>query len=501
MGKNLDHAPNHEWTEQEIKNRKPFENDIDIKNKKPEESRYEVPDEKISGLYLIVQPSGVKSFALRYRLNGKPAKFTLGRYLPPEHRKKKAKASADPQVGDDLMLADAHLLAIDIKHQVKRGIDPARAKRERKDEQQRKDANTFASVAMAYLADQCGMEIDSDGEPLFDRAQKRTGRERYYMLRRLVLPTLGNRPIAGIGKGDIEDLLDQIAKGKKGKLKNADGQPIRGGKTAADRTLALIRTILNWRARKSKNDDYRAPMLGGLMRVEPSEAVRSRVLSDPELRVIWKTASETETPFNAFVKFLLLTAARRSEASAITRNEVTEITYNKVDRERRKSEEVTATVWTLPKERNKSKQDLARPLSEAALAVLAALPKVEGCPFYFTTDGKHPISAYSKFKLKFDAAVLKTLREQDPKAGPLPPFRLHDLRRTSRSLLSRAGISPDHAERALGHVLGGIRSVYDKHAYLQEKHEAFDELAALIQRIVSPNVVQLQFPRAAGDSD
>jgi hypothetical protein len=67
--------------------------------------------------------------------------------------------------------------------------------------------------------------------------------------------------------------------------------------------------------------------------------------------------------------------------------------------------------------------------------------------------------------------------------------------------LSRAGVSPDHAERCLGHLIGGVRKNYDKHQYLAEKHEAFDELAALIQRIVSPNVVQLQFPRAAGDSD
>jgi hypothetical protein len=68
-------------------------------------------------------------------------------------------------------------------------------------------------------------------------------------------------------------------------------------------------------------------------------------------------------------------------------------------------------------------------------------------------------------------------------------------------LLSRAGISPDHCERALGHTIGGIRGVYDKHVYLQEKHEAFDELAAMIHRIVSPKVVQLHVPRAVGEGN
>jgi hypothetical protein len=206
MGKSLDHAPDRRWTEKEITNRKPFKTDIEIQKKTPEELRYEVPDADIGGLYLIVQPSGIKSFALRYRLNGKPAKFTLGRYLPPEHRAKKAKASADPQVGDYLMLADAHKLAIDIKHQVQRGIDPARAKRERKDEQQRAEANTFRSVAEAYLIDQCGMEIGTEGKAHFDRSKKRSGPERYRTLKRLVFPTLGGKPIAEIKKDDIDRL-------------------------------------------------------------------------------------------------------------------------------------------------------------------------------------------------------------------------------------------------------------------------------------------------------
>jgi hypothetical protein len=152
----------------------------------------------------------------------------------------------------------------------------------------------------------------------------------------LVFPTLGGVSIHQIRKDDIEDLLDQIAKGRKGKLKNDEGQPIKGGKTAADRTLALVRKILNWRAAKSKNDDYRAPVLSGLTKVDPSDAVRERTLSDNELRVIWQTASETKGPFGAFVRFLLLTASRRGEASAMTHNEVAEITYNKVDRDRRK---------------------------------------------------------------------------------------------------------------------------------------------------------------------
>ena len=61
---------------------------------------------------------------------------------------------------------------------------------------------------------------------------------------------------------------------------------------------------------------------------------------------------------------------------------------------------------------------------------------------------------------------------------------LHDLRRTARSLMSRAGVDTDHAERCLGHVISGVRGVYDRHEYLAEKSQAFEALAALIDNII-----------------
>jgi integrase len=63
---------------------------------------------------------------------------------------------------------------------------------------------------------------------------------------------------------------------------------------------------------------------------------------------------------------------------------------------------------------------------------------------------------------------------------------LHDLRRTSRTLLSRAGVAPDTAERCLGHAIVGVRATYDRHEYQSEKAAAFEALAALIERIVRP---------------
>jgi hypothetical protein len=70
-----------------------------------------------------------------------------------------------------------------------------------------------------------------------------------------------------------------------------------------------------------------------------------------------------------------------------------------------------------------------------------------------------------------------------------------------RSLISRAGVDTDHAERCLGHIIGGVRGVYDRHEFYNEKKKAFEELSMLLQQIVNPpddtNIVA--FPQTANE--
>jgi integrase len=164
------------------------------------------------------------------------------------------------------------------------------------------------------------------------------------------------------------------------------------------------------------------------------------------------------------LQFLLLTAARRGEA--------TEMVWAELD----------GTDWVLPAVRNKVKADLVRPLSSAALTVLAKLPRFAGCDLVFTTDGRRAISGFDHFKKHFDAACSVT------------NWRLHDLRRTSRSLMSRAGVNADIAERMLGHTIGGVRKTYDRHEYHSEKKIGFEKLARQIELIINPqfNISQLR---------
>jgi integrase len=148
--------------------------------------------------------------------------------------------------------------------------------------------------------------------------------------------------------------------------------------------------------------------------------------------------------------------------------------------------ELADGVWNLPASRNKVKADLTRPLSRAAQAILDERPRFDGCPFIFTNDGKRKLWGFSYLKKQFD------------KACKVSGWQLHDLRRTARSLMSKAGVAADHAERCLGHAIGGVRGTYDRHDYRPEMQHAYEALAAQIECIINPpppNVRQLRRSR------
>jgi integrase len=385
-------------------------------------------------------------------------KLRLGTYFHGEVRD-----GPKPTIGGLLTLGGARELAIKKVNEISQGIDPAADLRASKEAAAKKASDTFEVIAKKYLRREFGMK--DDGTFDFTQTKFRSGPNRRDMLKRSVFPTLGHRPIAEIKKSEIVELLDKLADGelsgatRKGK-KN-------GGPIAANRCLAIIRRIINWHAIRSNEDDYRPPLLKGL--TWGVEHKRKRILNDDELRIIWKTADEDISPFGALIKFLLLTAARRNEAAEMPWSEI------------------NGTDWVLPEKRNKVKLDLVRPLSKAAQAVLAAQPKIEGCKYVFTY-GRGPFLGFSKQKRLFDEKVTEALRKKDPKAKPLENWTLHDLRRTARTLMSRkvTGISPDHAERCLGHVIGGMRGVYDRYEFYDEKKHAYEALARQIEFIINP---------------
>jgi integrase len=291
--------------------------------------------------------------------------------------------------------------------------------------------NTVQTIAEEYLA--------RDGAAL------RSVRQQRLVLLRLVYPRIGARQIGEIRRSDIVKLLDRVAD--------------ENGPRQADAVLAFVRRIFNWHAKRS--DDFRSPIVRGMARTKPSQRRRQWILTDAELRAVWAAAEAQPSPFGRLCQFLLLTAVRRNEAARMRRDEV------------------EGDEWVVPAARYKTGAELLIPLSPAALAVLERTPQVGA--FVFTNDGRRPLSGFSKGKAAFDAVC------------GVKGWTLHDLRRSARSLMSRAGVSSDVAEMCLGHVLGAVRQTYDRHSYAAEKRLAFEKLAGLISRIVDPqaNVVSL----------
>jgi integrase len=266
-----------------------------------------------------------------------------------------------------------------------------------------------------------------------------------------VAPAIGKLPIYDLRRSQVVEMLDTIED--------------QHGPVQADRTLAYLRKCLNWYA--LRDDRFVPPIVPGMARTKAKERARDRVLSDDEIRLIWPAL---EGIWGAFVKVLLLTAQRRSEVGGMRRSEIDQ-----------------NGVWTIPLERSKSKRPNVISLSRAALDIIDA--QSNGYDHVFASRKETSFSAWSKPKNEFDMVVAKA------KGGePLPNWTLHDLRRTAKTLMVRAGVRPDISERVLGHVIAGVEGVYDRHSYLDEKRDALEKLAALVKRILNPpaeNIVQL----------
>jgi hypothetical protein len=122
---------------------------------------------------------------------------------------------------------------------------------------------------------------------------------------------------------------------------------------------------------------------------------------------------------------------------------------------------------------------LTRQIIDAVLIIDAD----QGKDYVFSLDGRKPLNGWSKCKEKLDARMRAELQRQGIE---WQDWQLRDLRRTARTLMSRAGIQTEVSEHALGHQMSAIRKTYDRYEYLPEKVEAFDKLAAWVERIVNP---------------
>ena len=142
--------------------------------------------------------------------------------------------------------------------------------------------------------------------------------------------------------------------------------------------------------------------------------------------------------------------------------------------------DISSGVWEIATEPREKGNAGALRLPAVARAIIDAQPRYADNPYVLAGRAATHIANSGKTKAAFNTKLPPDMR----------PWVLHDLRRTARSLMSRAGVSREHAEHVMGHAVGGIVGVYDLHNYAAEKADALAKLADLIESIIAPPPVQ-----------
>jgi integrase len=446
--------------------------------------RREIGDKGAPGLYLIIQPSGAKSWAMRFRRpDGRPAKLHLGAV-----DLSGKEIDGDPVIGMPLSLAAARQLAATVHRDRQRDIDVVDA---RKTEKKRKKnqaladaANNFADLARAYVdghakpntrrweetARNLGLRFDA--EEAARKVKDETETER---LRR-VWPTITNgladhwsgRSAKSIDASAIQVIVDDARKA------GIPGVKVRRKGKSAARGRALhsaLSGMFGWLASaKDKRPHIPVNPLAGIE--GPSAPIkRDRYLSFDEIRWFWKACDAADAageghPYRDALRLLLLTGQRRSEVGGLRRDEL-------ADEE-----------WRIPGERSKNRRKHIVPLAAQARALI---PNGNSA-FVFTTTGTSPISGWSKVKTRIDKAMLAAARKEKGNEVTIKPWRLHDLRRTAATQMNEIGIAPHIVEAVLNHisgVKGGVAGTYNHSILLPERRIALKRWADHVEGLVT----------------
>ena len=431
-----------------------------VDNKKPPKSgRLELWDAVVPGLGLRITDKDARTWCLMYRA------------LTPEGRKQRRLKIGDARIMD---LGKAREVAREALLKVAGGGDPAEDKSPSK-----AIAGTVAAVATDYLE---------------RHAKKNTRASTFKETKRTfdvdVLPVWGARPIGSITRQDVGKLLDTIAG--------------RGAEVQANRTLARLKTFFAWTL------DEEVITASPVARMKPRirEISRDRALSDDEIIFFWQACDTIGWPFGPLFQLLLATAQRRDEVGTVA--------FSELDLERK--------LWVIPREKAKNDRAHEVALSERALAIITELRETRGriaelkdSPLVFTTNGRTPVSGFSRAKRRLDAEMEKLARQARGLPGDdvgcrkalklkrgeglprfVPEFILHDLRRSAATGMAKLNIAPHVVDKVLNHVSGTIRgtaAVYNRFAYLEERRTALQVWGKYIDGLLTPasaNVIALR---------
>jgi integrase len=406
-------------------------------------------DTVLPGFGIRISYGGKRSYFVMTRINGKQRRLAVGNAA---------------LIG----LAEASETARGLLRDAATGIDPKEKERAERRTVQKAKRGTFRAIADLYMAEH--------------GSKRKSCNELQRKLDVDILPEIGHLPIVEITRADIKQLL----------LKKAETSPV-----AANRLLALIRPVFIY----AEDEEY-LEAIPNFRKLVQQEKPRDRVLTDDELRDVWRGCLYIGYPYGNLVRFALLTAQRRGEIAGLVRGEV------------------NGDGWKLPSERSKNGIGHLVPISELAQSVLDDCPSFKGTELLFAGwrrimhNGEErlepcQIAGWSKYKKKLDKAILNIRREEAQKAGidvndvkPLPHWTIHDLRRTAATGMQSLGLSDETIDRVLNHVLPGVRKRYNQFSRDPEKKTALDAWGRHVDGILSKkpiasNVIGIQKVRNA----
>jgi integrase len=420
----------------------------------PKADRYEVRDSLCPGLRVVVQPhSGKRSFVFRYSFGGEYRKMTLGSYplmkLVEPVDEKRDRLARDPESA----APDARSGYRAAKQLLQTGVDPAA------DKKAKAEAKAAAATDEPDKVGAKWQEFLDKPTKKHNTAKRAGTRKRYERIGAAMLAAWGDRPVTSITKDDCRALIAQAAK--------------RGPE--AGRSLHMILWgFFSWL--EDRDDVDKSPMRG-IAKPAASEGNKGRALRDDELRTIWRATPDFKG-FGVYVRLLFLTGQRRMEVATLR---WADIDWNE-------------RVWALPSKKSKNHKAHLIPLSSAALAELNRLrADAGGNEFVFSArrvDGSETFNnGFSKRKVRFDRAT-----------PGVDPWTFHDARRTARTFFAKSGVPKVVASKILNHsdrhAKGDeLDATYDLYAYLNERRDALEKLAAHIGELANdhgPNVVPIR---------
>ena len=390
--------------------------------------------ETVKGFGLKVTPAGGKVYLFQYRLArpGKaeataPRKYTIGKHgaLTPDQARTRAKE-----------------LAAMVEH----GIDPRQRELDAhaaKDETERQAAEKLrleGELAFEKVAERWLEEYETDHRPTSVGQAK-------VSVRKYLTPKLVGKPMPHITKADLQAALDAIPSKQK---------------ASRQQVFAYTSILFRWALERGDISENPVPSMA-----KPKvPKARDRVLTDDELRTVWKATETLRSPLGAFYRLLMLTGQRREEVAGMT--------WAQIDR--------ALATWIIPADKAKNGVAHIVPLAPSVvgeldrlalarqIATKVAKPDAKRWPKagpVISIRGKVALSCFSQARTALDAEVLEVRKDQ----GALEPWRVHDLRRTMATGLQRLGVRFEVTEAVLNHVSGaraGVAGIYQRHDWAEE---------------------------------